>query len=329
METYNITGVEIFSSGVWNGDEYSLEDLQGMVAAFEKNKVAVRPFLKLGHDDDQKLIQNDGLPAAGWIDRLYILGEKLVADFSSIPKKIFDLISNKAYRKVSSEIYWNVKIGEEYYKHMLGAVALLGADTPAVMNLNDILGLYTKVNSEDKRSYEINVAFKKETTVEELEQIKKDYAKTQEDLKSNQSELEALRLQKEELEKKNLELITESNKARMDKFTTDLVNKKLASPAMKPFIEAILDVDKKEYSFKDMVFTGIEGDKSLSKEEVIEEMLKLFKAASEVNFCESSLVGVENKVDSDKETDEKIKQYALDHKITYGQAAKAVLSQQK
>ncbi len=319
METYNITGVEIFSSGVWNGDEYSLEDLQGMVEAFEKNKVAVRPFLKLGHDDDQKLIQNDGLPAAGWIDRLYILGEKLVADFSSIPKKIFDLISNKAYRKVSSEIYWNVQIGEQYYKHMLGAVALLGADTPAVMNLNDILGLYTKVNSEDKRSYEINFTFKKETTVDEIEQIKKDYAKTQEDLKSNQAELDALRLQKEELEKKNLELVIESNKARIDKFTTELVSQKLASPAMKPFIEAILDVDKKEYSFN---------DKQLSKEEVISEMLKLFKAASEVNFLESSLVGVENKVDSDKETDEKIKQYALDHKISYGQAAKAVLSQQ-
>jgi hypothetical protein len=304
---------------VWNGDEYSLEDLQGMVEAFEKNKVAVRPFLKLGHDDDQKLIQNDGLPAAGWIDRLYILGEKLVADFSSIPKKIFDLISNKAYRKVSSEIYWNVQIGEQYYKHMLGAVALLGADTPAVMNLNDILGLYTKVNSEDKRSYEINFTFKKETTVDEIEQIKKDYAKTQEDLKSNQAELDALRLQKEELEKKNLELVIESNKARIDKFTTELVSQKLASPAMKPFIEAILDVDKKEYSFN---------DKQLSKEEVISEMLKLFKAASEVNFLESSLVGVENKVDSDKETDEKIKQYALDHKISYGQAAKAVLSQQ-
>jgi hypothetical protein len=319
VETYNITGVEIFSSGVWNGDEYSLEDLQGMVEAFEKNKVAVRPFLKLGHDDDQKLIQNDGLPAAGWIDRLYILGEKLVADFSSIPKKIFDLISNKAYRKVSSEIYWNVQIGEQYYKHMLGAVALLGADTPAVMNLNDILGLYTKVNSEDKRSYEINFTFKKETTVDEIEQIKKDYAKTQEDLKSNQAELDALRLQKEELEKKNLELVIESNKARIDKFTTELVSQKLASPAMKPFIEAILDVDKKEYSFN---------DKQLSKEEVISEMLKLFKAASEVNFLESSLVGVENKVDSDKETDEKIKQYALDHKISYGQAAKAVLSQQ-
>lgn len=339
METYNIHGVEIFSVGTWNGDTYDMSDLKGMVEAFEKNKTSVRPFLKLGHDDDQKLLQKDGYPAAGWIDRLYIVGEKLLADFSSIPKKIHDLISSKAYRNVSSEIYWNVRIGEDYYKHMLGAVALLGADTPGVMNLNDILGMYTKIGGDDKRTYKLNFAFgeKKESRMEkteaeiklelelkakaeEMEAIRKDFSKSQDEAKAQAAELAALKQEKAENEKKALDAILEANQAKVALFTAELVNQKLASPAMKPFIEALLGEEKKEYSF---------GEKTLSKQDIVSEMLKLFKAASEVNFVENSSIGVDEKKNSDKETDEAIKKYALDNKVTYGQAAKIVLSQQK
>ena len=142
-QTYKQTGVEIFSVGNWNGDDYTIEDLNTMVAAFEETKQGAQPFLKLGHDPKQKLIQADGLPAAGWIERIYVRGNKLFADFTDIPKKVYDLIQAKAYKKVSSEIFWNIKVGEKTYKRMLAAVALLGADTPGVMNLNDILAMYS------------------------------------------------------------------------------------------------------------------------------------------------------------------------------------------
>lgn len=341
METYNIQGVEIFSVGKWNGDEYTHDDLQGMVVAFEENKVAVRPFLKLGHDDDQKLLQNDGLPAAGWIDRVYLYGDKLIADFSSIPKKIFELITSKAYRKVSSEIYWNVKIGDKTYKRMLGAVALLGADTPGVMNLNDILGMYSKVKGDERHCYELKHASfgEKETPVQkteseikleldlkakadENEQLKKDYSKSVEDQKAKEKEIEQLRADKLAADRRASDLAAESEKTKREQFTSELVSQKLCSVAMKPYVMELLGEEKKEYAF---------GDKKLSKQDVVSEMLKLFKAATEVNFVESSKTGKE---DDDKrklelEQDAEIKKYASEHKITYGQATKAILAQQK
>ena len=229
METFNIPGVEIFSVGTWNGDEYSIEDLQGMVQAFEKHKTTVRPFLKLGHDEDQTLLQKDGYPAAGWIDRLYIAGEKLVADFSSIPKTIYQLITNKAYRNVSSEIYCNVNIGEESHKYMLGAVALLGADTPGVMNLSDILGMYTKMKSDDIRIYNLTAPFggatkesvmgKTEAELKleaEMEAIKKDFSKSQEEAKAKDAELIALRAEKELFAKKEKELQDKATEAKVE-----------------------------------------------------------------------------------------------------------------
>jgi hypothetical protein len=114
-----------------------------MVSAFNQLSEHVRPPLKLGHTDEQKLLQKDGLPAAGWVGRLYRQGARLLADFVDLPEKIYELIKLKAYRNVSSEIYWDVSIGEKKFKRMLSGVALLGADTPAVMNLSDILALYS------------------------------------------------------------------------------------------------------------------------------------------------------------------------------------------
>lgn len=337
METYKIQGVEIFSAGTWNGDEYTTEDLKGMVEAFEQHKEHVRPYLKLGHDDKQKLAQKDGLPAVGWIERVYMKGEKLVADFTDIPKKIFDLIQAKAYRKVSSEIYWNTKIKDAYHKHMLGAVALLGADTPGVMNLSDILAMYTQVTGDDKRSYEyaafggekekqmkteqeIKLELDLEAKKQEAEQIKKDYAKAQEDAKAKDQELEQLRQYKAEADKKAIEAELEIQKAKTEKFCVELISEKLCTPAMKQYIVELLGADKKEYTFE---------DKKLSKEEMLKEVLKLFKAAAEVNFVENSSTGKDDSKTSDKEIDEKIKTYAAENKVTYGQAAKVILSQQK
>lgn len=344
METYNITGVEIFSAGTWNGDDYDVKDLQEMVGAFEENKTAVRPYLKLGHDDEQKLLQSDGLPAAGWVDRVYVLGDKLLADFSSIPKKIFELITAKAYRKVSCEIFWNVKIGEKLYNRMLGAVALLGADTPGVMNLNDILGMYSKVKSDEKHVYELKtVAFgceekenkmsKTENEIkleldlkakaDENEQIKKDYAKVQSDAKAKDEELEQLRAAKKVADDLAVKAASEATAAKREQFVTQLISEKLCFVAMKPYILSLLGEEKKEYDFDD-------GKKKLSsKEELLKETLKLFAAAAGVNFVESSKTGADDdKVKQEKELDEKIKKYATDNKVSYGQAYKSILAQQ-
>src|SRR3990167_797091 len=118
-----------------------------MIRAFQQMKF--KPPLKLGHAEDQKMLQKDGLPAAGWVSALYRVGEKLLADFIDIPEKIWKLIENKAYKNVSSEIFWNIEIDGTLYRRMLAGVALLGADMPAVTNLAGIQALYRAVTQMD------------------------------------------------------------------------------------------------------------------------------------------------------------------------------------
>lgn len=149
----DIKGVEIFAAGEWNGDKYTEEDLEKIVSSFENTKSILKPYLKLGHSKKQELLAKDELPAAGFIDKVYRKGKKLLADFVHIPSKIFELIKNKAYNRVSSEIFVNFKSDGKTYPYALKAVALLGGETPAVHTLNDILSLYSK-NIGEKSSLE-------------------------------------------------------------------------------------------------------------------------------------------------------------------------------
>lgn len=348
METFDIKGVEIFSKGNWNGDNFTTEDLNKIVCAFNDTKDGIRPFLKLGHDEKQEILQKDGLPAAGWIDRLYVVGDKLLADFSDIPKKIYDLILSKAYRKVSCEIFYNLTVNDRKYQYLLGAVALLGADTPGVMNLRDIMSWYKNKNYEGIKVYQnqaldlkTNLAEnKKEIVMNKTEneiKLEFDLQKNEEQLKVKSAELEEIKKaqekQKEELEalkqfkieaeKEKAQLLLKAETARVEKFVADLCAEKLCTQSMKPFLSEILGAEKKEYSISE---NGT--DKKYSKEDLLKEALKLFKAASEVNFDENSKDSKENK-DKEKDIHEKAVKYSKDHNVTYGFALKAVMKEQK
>ncbi len=349
-ETYQIKGVEIFSAGTWNGDEYTQSDLEEIVRAFNENLVGSPPPLKLGHDGKQKMLQEDGMPAAGWVQRLYIVGEKLVADFSDIPKKIYELIQAKAYRKVSCELFWNIKVGEKAYSRMLAAVALLGADSPGVMNLKDIMSLYKKFEGQyDKLAIDNQLEFEIKTTKEgaNMPEVKTEKeVKLEYDLKHKEdalkeatekleqsakeqaakdTELADLKKFKAEADIKEQKLLVEKEATRIENFVTALCTEKLCTPAMKPLMIEILGADKKEYSAKI-------GDKEtkFSKDELIKEALKLFKAAAEVNFEESSTTGnTSTQNDSEVETDKAAKEYAAKNNVSYGSAVKAILKQFK
>jgi hypothetical protein len=143
LQTYDINDVEIFESGKWNGDSYSDQDLDDIVAAFNEIGGKLKPYIKLGHDKGQALLQKDGYPSAGWITGLRRISGKLVADLKEVPEKIYKLIQSKAYGRISSEIYWNFKEDGKTYRRVLKAIALLGGDTPAVTSLDDFINLYT------------------------------------------------------------------------------------------------------------------------------------------------------------------------------------------
>jgi hypothetical protein len=340
-----IKGVEIFSAGVWNGDEYSINDIDEMVRAFEENKGTFRPYLKLGHNDDQQLVQNDGLPAAGWIGQVYRMGDKLMADFVDIPAKIFELIENKAYRKVSSEIYWNISIKDKMYSKMLAAVALLGADTPAVMNLNDILSLYgfmdkikiynstenkgslkrydyfptQKGDAMEKTEQELKLEQDLKAQSEQLASLEAELKNHKADAEAKQAELDTLRQEKERLEKAALDAELARQETEKEAFMSQLVSEKLITPAMKPLVQALLGQDSKEYSFG-------EGEqvKKFSKNDLVKEILKLH-TASDVNVDESSTEGAKNEVNTDDAVNEKIEKYMQENNCSYKSAYKAIV----
>jgi len=150
QDTFDVEDKEIFRTGNWNGDKYTVSDLDDIVKSFEALKGVKEIPLKLGHDEDQKILQRDGYPAAGWVKSLKRKGDILLASFRDIPRKIKELIERKAYKKVSAEIWWDYRYGDKTYPRVLEAVGLLGADVPAVSGLGDWMKLYEE---HDIRTY--------------------------------------------------------------------------------------------------------------------------------------------------------------------------------
>jgi len=162
LETVDIENVEILAVGKWNGvpstKEYTKKDLDELVRSFKAlssdEKLNYEPPLKLGHDEHQKLLQKDGYPAAGWVKVLKRIGNKLVASFGEVPKKIGDIIKAGGYKKVSSEIYHDYAMGDYKFPLVLKAVALLGGDIPAVKTIADIQAQYSQEDGVDVVIYE-------------------------------------------------------------------------------------------------------------------------------------------------------------------------------
>ncbi len=136
---HELKGREIFATGVWNDMDFTVDDLNDIVDNFEKLKEKHFVPLKFGHGPDH---QHDkdimGQPAIGWISRVFRQGEKLFADFSDLPRTVFEVIKNKLYRTVSIELLFNVDNDGNKFNHVLDAVALLGTDHPAVNSLADL-----------------------------------------------------------------------------------------------------------------------------------------------------------------------------------------------
>lgn len=136
-----LDGIEIFAAGKHNGDVYTESDLDAMVEAF--GALDFRPPLKAGHVKD-----TPGMPALGWIDNLRRQGSKLVADFVDMPDLVFNAIKDKLYNTVSSEVYWNFERAGKKFHRALKAVALLGADIPAVANLRPLHEMFDDKDAE-------------------------------------------------------------------------------------------------------------------------------------------------------------------------------------
>jgi hypothetical protein len=131
----DLIGAEIFSTGTWNGFEVTNDTLDNLVHSFEDAGLSGRVPLKFGHDVTGL---DDGDPAVGWVKRVYRKGRKLLADFTDIPREVYDLIKKGSYKFCSIELLQNAAHDGVKYPTVLDAVALLGASPPAVTNLADL-----------------------------------------------------------------------------------------------------------------------------------------------------------------------------------------------
>ncbi len=355
LKTYNVKGVEIFSAGTWNEDKYTVENLYQIVDSFNALKRGWRPYLKLGHDKKQKIANSSGLPALGHIESVYVRGDKLIADFESIPEKLFKLIKSKAYNKVSCEIYSQLDVSGVKYPLVLGAVALLGAENPGVMNLDEILGQYcfldqaglegfAQLEKQDTfKSYSHTLEMQEEEMPELQEQLdasKRDYANLETEKKAleekaiaDAKELADLKEFKAKAEKEasetaaeNARLAAEAKASKLAEFTGKLEAQKLVTPATKPLVTQLLE-DVKEFSIGEG-----KDKKSATREEIVEKILTLTAEAGKVNLEERSSSDYGKKGGKDEaaeESDKEIQQYMKDNKCDYAKAYKAVMKSSK
>ena len=289
--TQSIKGIEVFRVGKWNGTEFTQADIDGMAQAFRETRTAVMPFLKLGHNDEQDLLRRDDLPAAGWVDDLRVEGDRLVADFSGIPSKIYDLLQRGAYRTRSIEIWRNVNIAGKSYPWLLTAVALLGAELPAVEGLNDILSLFAAQGGEamrfeaggeplvfdlgnTKQTEDNTMTDEQKKALADAETAKVEAVKQAETFKTENEALKAKVATLETEKATAIETATaalaevgefkrKANEAEINTAIDDLVKNKKISPAQKPALFAMLCVagsqnemkfsigEKKDLSLKD------------------------------------------------------------------------------
>lgn len=346
-----IKDVEIFSAGKWNGDDIPISDLDEMVTAFNETQEHFKPFLKLGHNKEQKLLKNDGLPAAGYVKNVRRVGVKLFGDFFDLPEKIFILIKNKAFSKRSAEVFHDIEILGKTYKRMLKAVALLGAEMPAVTTLDDIINFYGLNSELNIAEYEKTISGEDNTEVtikiynqevnpkereimptenKEFDALKEDHVKVQgqvTDLEADKKNaLDENKTLKDQLAKMEQEKKKEATKT----FIKELEHEKLCTPSMRPLIEKVLGVTEKEYTIDTVVKTDDKEStttkKYSSKNEMLKEALKLFSASSTVNLEEGSVT--ETNADTSKEdlTEGKIQKYIKENEgTTYVNAYREVM----
>lgn len=201
-----IKGIEIFATGTHNGDQYTQQDLDDMVAAF--SSLDFRPAIKVGHTKDKP-----GSPAYGWVTNLKRVGEKLYADFESMHDSVVEAIRSKAYDRVSSEVYFNLKRGGKSFRRALKAVALLGAEVPAVANLIPLHKMeFAEAGFEGVHACEQGLAVPVEALVATLservsgliqlindkEHDMKTVAQVKQEIKTLSEQLEALKKSKDE-----------------------------------------------------------------------------------------------------------------------------------
>jgi hypothetical protein len=257
----NTLDAEIFASGRWNGMEFEAEDLNLIASAFSALKEVHKVPLKFGHNDEQPI--TDGQPALGWVEDIWVKGNKLFAKFVDIPNEVYAAMQKKLYRHVSVELDMGVEHKGAYYTWVLSGVALLGADIPAVNTLADL----TTYMSKDELAFKKRVAFtainieqaNKESEMDELEKAKAEIARLKAENEAKDNSIQTFSKEKADADKelaefkaKEAQRIEAETKAKFAKAKEDiitdldeLVKKQVITPAQREKFTAKYEEDDK------------------------------------------------------------------------------------
>lgn len=329
LQTIDLPNQEIFAVGKWNGENFNISDLVDIVSASKELEGKIKPFLKLGHSDEQTLIHNDELPSAGWVQNIRLVGEKIIADFVKIPKKIGDLIQAGAYRQKSVEIWNNVEFGGKRYPRVLSAVALLGAVIPAVSTLNDLVAMFhldfAKNSDSDIRRYEITENGV-EMTEKEMTEMKAQLSEAESALKAEQkkvSEFSADIAKKEsefnDLKRTNEILTKELNDLKQERRNFELAakvdNLLLTNKILPAQKDALLNILKNIPSEKKFAQEGVEVS--------VEEAILKFASLGDTKLNMDGQTKAGEKVNAD-DLDARAQAYEKENKVSYKEALRAV-----
>lgn len=282
---------DIFRVGTWNGDKYSRDDLDDIVTAFPDQ--GFRVPIKLGHKEES------GAPAYGWVENLRRVGDRLVADLVDLPKKVFDAVKAKRFDAVSAEIFWNLKRGEKTFRRALKAVALLGAEIPAVSGLGSLSDTFqglvadaTHVHAFDHKGAEYASARSSQMTEAEIAELQKSLEAAQQEVKDlkdaggdGQLALTVKRLQED------LAATTKANEEAQERSRNDRVAsevEKLRVPAFRDHFHALFDLATRDEERK-VAFTVEGKPQQVSPFHVLVDLRDRLNKQSEHLFREVSI----------------------------------------
>ncbi len=315
-----LTGVEIFRSGRWNGEPYSVQDLADMVDAFAG--VGYRPPVKLGHGS------GDSDPAYGWVTNLRVDGDRLIADFADVPDELVGMIRDKRYDAVSSEIFFDLERDGQKFRRALKAVAIIGADVPGVSDLKPL--------SDSVPAFGQAAATRRCTEFQEEQRMP---AEKQDGAAEAKAEVARLLAELTKLREADVARAAEVKQLREDAAAArererqariKALAESCTLPALRDHVTALADVVTREGT---KVVKFGQADKAAEVEPlaVVEKAVAVINGLAKRLFSELSAgasgergEGVGD--DPGAQLDAKVKAHAAAHKLDYGKAMAAVLA---
>lgn len=343
-ETVDIKNVTVFKTGTYNGETYTEADLDAMMEAY--GRVGYTPPIKRGHKDEP------GAPALGWAENLRKVGTSLIADLTAIPKSIRDAIKARRYDYLSPEVYINLKRNGQTFPKALKAIALLGADIPAVPQspLHSYLSqVMMSAQFDAIRTYELG---KMEINQTDESMSQKNGGQNMADEKDKI--IEQLKAQNAELEKKitqatdgtkqfaQIEADLKASRERIATMESDRRTEKIAAKVAEVKIPALRSFAHVFYALamcpcgtgqKTVKFSMDGKDQEASPEAAVDAWVKTTNAHAERLFREFS-VDIKTEAGNldepvDKTIDRKVREFCVFQKIDpikdYATALKSVL----